>query len=330
MGFRRRLRLVVSRVWRPKPKPLILGYHRVANEPTDHWQLTVSPARFEEQLEVLRRSRYPLSLADFIRKLVAGTLPADAVALTFDDGYVDNLLAAKPLLAKAGVPATVFLATGFLDRPGEFWWDELARIILHGKGPSDFELMISGKPRRFTLYAAAHPRRRRAAPSSRRETLRAIWQILRRLGDEERGLAMQSLRSTFIADGQAGCCSRAMTRNEVRTLIDDGSITVGAHTVTHPLLVGLEASACRREIRDSKATCEELAGASVPSFAYPFGGVDTAAREEVKSAGFAFACSTQYGPALPTSDLFVLPRVNIQNWDGNTFERALRFAGVPV
>lgn len=330
MELGNKLLRVFHRTWPPKPRPLILGYHRIADEPSDYWNLAVTVARFEEQLDVLRRTRHPLPLADFMRDLTAGTLPPNAVALTFDDGYVDNLRAAKPLLAKAGVPATVFLATGFLDQTGEFWWDELARIILHGKGPSDFELVIGGKPVRFKFDVGPFPHRGRARSSSRKEILRTIWQILRRLGDQDRGSVMQRLRSIFVADGDAACRSRAMTSDEVKTLIDDGLVTIGAHTVSHPLLVGLEASACRREIRDSKVTCETLAGASVSSFAYPFGGFDTAAREEVRSAGFSFACSTQYGPAIASSDLFALPRVNIQNWGGNTFEQALRFAGVPV
>jgi len=113
----------------PQPKPVILMYHRIANEAVDPWRLAVSPARFEEQLKVLRRTRHPLTLVDFVRRFKDGSLPAHAVALTFDDGYADNLLAAKPRLAAADVPATVFLATGYIDRPEEFWWDELARLL---------------------------------------------------------------------------------------------------------------------------------------------------------------------------------------------------------
>jgi peptidoglycan/xylan/chitin deacetylase (PgdA/CDA1 family) len=62
----------------------------------------------------LRRTRRAPPLTEFIRNLKAATLPEDAVTVTFDDGYADNLLAAKPLLAAADIPATVFLATGYL------------------------------------------------------------------------------------------------------------------------------------------------------------------------------------------------------------------------
>ena len=126
-------------------------YHRVADQPIDPWGNAVSPAHFKEHLEVLVRTRRPLALPDFVRNVVAGTLPANAVALTFDDGYADNLVAAKPRLAAAGVPATVFLATGYLGRTGEFWWDELARLILRGAGPRNFETVILGETMRFNL-----------------------------------------------------------------------------------------------------------------------------------------------------------------------------------
>ena len=57
-----------------------------------------------------------LSLPDLVSRLERGTLPANAAAVTFDDGYADNLSEASPRLLEAGVPATLFVATGFLDR----------------------------------------------------------------------------------------------------------------------------------------------------------------------------------------------------------------------
>ena len=111
------MRSLIRRIWPSGPKPLILMYHRIADQPVDNWDLSVSPAHFEEHLRVIRRTRHPLPLTEFVKDHMAGTLRPDAVALTFDDGYVDNLVSGKPRLAAADVPATVFLATGFLDRP---------------------------------------------------------------------------------------------------------------------------------------------------------------------------------------------------------------------
>lgn len=311
-------------------KPLILMYHRVADVPLDYWGLAVSPARFEEQLAVLRRTRRPLPLTQFVDGLVAGTLPPDAVALTFDDGYVDNLTAALPRLAAADVPATVFLATGFLDRPEPFWWDELARFILLEAGPKGFEFAINGQPMRFELGVEPPVDEDNTSSvrwsKSRRDVLEAIYHPIRLLDEEERQTIMAQLRSTFAKGDDRAGLGRAMTSDEIRALVADGLVTVGAHTVTHPVLPGLDAARRHRELRESKLTCEALAGAPVTQFAYPYGESDAATREAVKGIGFAFACSTGRAAEVSESDLFALRRNYISNLGGDAFEQRIAAA----
>jgi peptidoglycan/xylan/chitin deacetylase (PgdA/CDA1 family) len=137
---------------------------------------------------------------------------------------------------------------------------------------------------------------------------------------------MDELRSIFVGSDYRASLGRAMTKREVQELVTDGLVSIGAHTVTHPMLAGLESSACHREISDSKLACESIIGAPVESFAYPLGDFDAKAREAVKSAGFTFACSTMHGPAFATSDVFALPRIHVSDWSGDAFERALRSA----
>ena len=323
LKIRTRLRSAVHRIWPPKPKPLILLYHRIADDPIDHWKIAVSPTNFEEHLCVLRRTRHPLPLAEFVRSLITGSLRRDAVALTFDDGYVDNLVAGKPRLAASDVPATVFLATGHVDRPEAFWWDELASFILLETGPQRFEVMIGGKSMRFDFSAPGDGYARAASLSMRRKALSSLRQALRLLDDEERRRIMVKLRSVFGKRDHRVNLGRAMTGAEVRALVTDGLVTIGAHTVTHPVLPALGAAACHREITESKIACETLIRAPVTAFAYPYGDFDAKAREAVKTAGFAFACSTRHGFVVATSDIFALPRIHVSNFGGDEFERAL-------
>src|ERR1700733_9441343 len=127
------MRLLATRMHRwfgRRGGPAILMYHRIATPEVDPWRLSVSPERFEEQVQALCMRRTILSMNAFVSRLQSGVLPHDAVALTFDDGYLDNLLQAKPILETAGVPATVFLTTGRVGSDEEFWWDELARMVL--------------------------------------------------------------------------------------------------------------------------------------------------------------------------------------------------------
>jgi peptidoglycan/xylan/chitin deacetylase (PgdA/CDA1 family) len=302
-------------------------YHRIADVPIDYWGLAVSPDRFEEQLRVLRRTRYPIPLQDFVRHLVARTLRPDAVAVTFDDGYVDNMLAGKPLLAAADVPATVFLATGFLDRPGAFWWDELTTLVLLQKELRSFELVVGRDKMRFDFEREQSDDNRDLSQRSRREAvLMRIWEAMRRLRDEERQQSMIELQSMFSARGDLSAQGRAMSRKEVCELISDGLITIGSHTVTHPVLSELSHEDRNRELADSKAICEAIAEAPVAGFSYPYGNFSADTRDAVKCNGFDFACSSGRASANLGCDLFALPRVGIPNSDGDAFEQLLRSA----
>jgi peptidoglycan/xylan/chitin deacetylase (PgdA/CDA1 family) len=296
-------------------QPLILMYHRIADEPLDHWGLAVSPEHFDEQLRVLRRTRHPLPLAEFVRNFVAGTLQQDAVALTFDDGYVDNLHAGLPRLAAADVPATVFLATGYLDDPGAFWWDELSQRILTADGPESSEIAVQGQ----TIHVVPA-----GSPDSRKAVLEAVHKALRRLDEAGRRSAMIELRAIFPAGDGLPHLGRAMTGEEVRMLAASRLVTIGAHSVTHPELPQLAADACHYEIMASKLACGTLIEAPVDAFAYPFGEFNATVCETVRNAGFAFACSTQRGPVAAASDLFALPRVYVGNLDGDAFNEVLR------
>ena len=90
---------------------LILGYHRIAGEDWDPFSLSVAPGHFAEHLDVLRRHARPLSVGQLVRGIEHGRLPPASVAVTFDDGYADNLSRAKPLLEGYGIPATMFVTT---------------------------------------------------------------------------------------------------------------------------------------------------------------------------------------------------------------------------
>jgi peptidoglycan/xylan/chitin deacetylase (PgdA/CDA1 family) len=327
LKIRTRVRSVVRSVWPSTPKPLILMYHRIADEPIDPWGLAVSPAHFEEQLRVLRRLRHPFRLAEFVDRLVAGTLPPHAVALTFDDGYADNLIAAKPRLAAADMPATIFLATGYLNSDESFWWDELACHILSEGGPQRCDLIIGGEAVHVDLGAEDRSRDDRAVSANAAEkrlfVLNKLWQSLRHLGNDERGVAMAALRSVFGKPDYSKSVGRAMTDHEVQMLVSDGLVTIGAHTVTHPVMAGLDAAICRREVNESKLLCESLTEACINAFAYPYGDFDAGAREVVSAAGFTVACSTRPAAVDANCDIFALPRIQIRNVGGDKFEQAL-------
>src|SRR5262245_41049481 len=110
---------------------LILGYHRVADVTRDEYEVCVTPKHFAEQMEVLRKVSQPIGLSELVQCLKASSVPPKAVAVTFDDGYADNLYEARPILERYLIPATVFVCTGYAGK--EFWWDELDRLVMSSR-----------------------------------------------------------------------------------------------------------------------------------------------------------------------------------------------------
>ena len=123
-----------------RSQAIILLYHRVARIESDPWSLCVTPEHFAEHLEVLRR-HFPIKLtqAQSLRLLL--NRGRCSVAITFDDGYADNFSEAAPLLKRYGIPATFFIATGYVEAIREFWWDELEKVVFQNTSwPGPVEL----------------------------------------------------------------------------------------------------------------------------------------------------------------------------------------------
>jgi len=321
----------LQRRMRPsRPRPVILIYHRVADPPVDPWGLAVRPAHFDEHLAVIRRSRRPLHMSGFFKRLERGELPADAVAVTFDDGYVDNLRQARPRLASARVPATLFVTTGAVGQRAEYWWDELARSILLRRAPLNGEVDIAGEPVRLVFGAAddtgqASAWRAWQDPETERQaTYLAIWGRLRTASAAARDAAMNRLRE-LLEPPPPDSADLPMTEAEIAVLAADDLFEIGGHTVTHPVLPALEPAERRREIREGRLACERLVNKPIAGFAYPHGALDADSQAAVRECGFLWACSTQ-SRAVPSHgyDRYALPRVGVLDGDAHAFERALQ------
>lgn len=321
--------------WRT-PRAVILMYHRVAEPAADPWELTVSPQHFADQMAVLHEWGRVLPLQEMVRRLKAGTLPQRAVAVTFDDGYADNLRVAKPLLEKYNVPATFFLATGGLDHRREFWWDELERIFLQSERlPDALGLTISGQRHWWKLGPDAARCTRRARkrrpwritdppPTRRHRICRVVWeQLLHRTASEQQA-ALEQLRAWAGTPAAARSTHRTLTSAEVRQLADSELIEIGAHTVTHPALDTLDAPEQYTEITRSKHRLETLLDRPVVSFSYPYGNYTKATVQILQSVQFERACTTEHTPLRPPLDRFALPRMYVPNVGYKTFLRRLR------
>jgi peptidoglycan/xylan/chitin deacetylase (PgdA/CDA1 family) len=316
------------RIGPPRPGPTILMYHRIASPRVDPWGLAVRPDRFEQHLAVLRRTRDPLPMSEFVSRLERGTLPDKAVAVTFDDGYADNLHEASPRLASAGVPAILFLATGFVGQRHEYWWDELARGILLRTGAVDADVTIGSA--RVVLALRDNDERDsgwRAWQEPRNERQSAYlsaWKHLRAAAPAEREHAMVRLR-TVLEIPPPDPRDLPMTASEVAALAGGRVFDFGGHTATHAVLPALGPAGRRDDIRQGREACERLVGSPITGFAYPHGALDSDSEAAVRECGFAWACGTDSRPvAARGANRYALPRFGVLDWEGSAFERALQ------
>jgi peptidoglycan/xylan/chitin deacetylase (PgdA/CDA1 family) len=321
-------------------RALILLYHRVAELAADPWGLAVTPRHFAEQLDALRDYGRTVGLRQLTAALLDGTLENRSVAVTFDDGYADNLHAAKPLLERKDIPATVFVTTGAIGGTREFWWDELDRALLQpSQLPETLNLRISGHTYRWALGDAVqrdvHADQERRSwrawdgsePSARHSLYRAIYRLLYPLPEEQRRDAQDELLAwAGVPSFPARESHRALTHQEVIDLAAGELIEIGAHTVTHSLLAATSSSAQRYEILHSKIQLEQALGRPVTSFAYPFGKRGDYSDETisiVRESGFACACANAAGALGQGVDRFQLPRIYVLDWDGDEFIKQL-------
>jgi peptidoglycan/xylan/chitin deacetylase (PgdA/CDA1 family) len=317
---------------------VVLLYHRVAMLESDPWSLAVSPHHFAEHLQVLRAHADALSVRETVRRAREGTLPRRAVALTFDDGYRDNLLHAQPLLQQYGVPATVFVPTAALTTGREFWWDELESLLLQpGVLPAQIRLAAGGREHCWELAETStyEPgqlarlggwRAWEAPPGKRQEVYRAIWELLHPLDEAARERVLEQLRSAADALPADRPTHRVLSPGELVELVGDGSIDVGAHTVTHPSLAALPPARQEWEIRRGREQLEEIIGRPVTTFAYPFGkphDYTQATAAILRQSGFHCAFTNVPGAVDRAADPYQLPRIYVTDMDGDGFARLL-------
>lgn len=278
---------------------MILIYHRVL-ERHDYMRPSEPDERqFDWQMRLLSRYLHPLSLSEATRRLADGTLPERAVCVTFDDGYADNLKVALPVLQRWGIPATVYVATGFLDG-GRMWNDTVIESVRTIKSEQlDLAAFDLGF---FNL----------ADEAARRQSAQQVLVAIKHLDPQQRSDVTRHIAS--LADELPG--DLMLESGQLRELHGSG-IEIGAHTHNHPILASLDDDAAVAEIATGKARLEDIINAPVESFAYPNGqpGKDfhPCHRDSLAGLGFNCAVTTQQGVAAADTDPFMLPRFT--PWD---------------
>lgn len=293
----------------PRARLTVLIFHRVLSAPDPLLPGEPDAAWFETQMGWIKDWFNVLPLGEAIERLCAQALPARAASITFDDGYADNCTIALPILQKTGLCATFFVATGYLDG-GQMWNDKVIDVVRNATGP------------KLNLSALNLGEYSVATIGDRRRSLEHLLNALKYLEPAQRESLAANLAVAADIETSSGLM---LTTDQVRTLANSG-MTIGAHTVSHPILARVSDAAAISEMVQSKERLEGIIGRSVDLFAYPNGkpGTDyTATHAQLaREAGFSGAVSTGWGAATGGSDVFQLPRFT--PWDTTALRYALR------
>jgi peptidoglycan/xylan/chitin deacetylase (PgdA/CDA1 family) len=269
---------------------MTLNYHRIGDGSKSHFDRglwSATEEQFDRQLKFVKSGFDVIGPADLPE--VCKRRTGRHLMITFDDGYLDNFAAAFPILKSNNVPAIFFIATGFIDRPSLPWWDEVAWMV---RSSSKQQLDLS--PWIARPVTMDEPDRER--------TVRTLLKTFKALPTEK---TPEYLDAIAAATGTGRCSASAaanlwMNWEQIRQM-KAGGMTIGGHTVNHPILGRMSPEGQRSEISGCAARIREELNEPMTTFSYPvghLGAFNDVTRECLEKVGVQHAFSYYAGVSL--------------------------------
>jgi len=236
----------------------ILPYHMVVDRPNGFYPETAIKI-FEQQMAHIAENYTVVELSDLVDRVRYGKSLRRRLAITFDDGFRDNYDLAFPILRKYNFPATIFLATEYIDSGKPPWFIAFRHAFMHTK-KTQIDLHI-GKMHLLLPLDTRH---------ARLEAGNRVMAEIRRCTNDTRLALLTELFEKLDTEPSPTLDGMMLTWDHIREMSSNG-ISFGAHTVSHPVLSRVSPETAEEEIRVSKETIESVIQKSVRTFAYPFG-----------------------------------------------------------
>jgi peptidoglycan/xylan/chitin deacetylase (PgdA/CDA1 family) len=280
---------------------IILMYHSVPHGDTAEFvdpPNRISVPLFERQMAFLAARRHVVPLSVLVEDIASGRSPAaGTVCITFDDGYVDNLTVAAPILAKYDLPATIYLATGYVER-GETQWADVLHCLFQYRTRD--ALLLSGfMPRAADLSRS----------NERRAARRAMHRLLLEAGTTERHDLLVEMERQLRPSRRPPRLS--MTWKEARELLRrNPRLEIGGHTRDHVDLRKCDPETARQQITGCWHDVRRELGVEPAHFSFPYERWSAQVRDMVIGSGWRSAVGAGTGYRIGAdSDRFAMPRV---------------------
>lgn len=291
----------------------VLAYHRVLEvEDEDHFPcdpelISASPTAFAQQMEFVKHHYHALSLSELVDAVERKRrLPPNSLLITFDDGHQDNYTQAYPVLRSLGLPAAIFLSTGYIGGSGQFWFDRVATLTYYAPAGT---LDVAGLDAPVRLGDVA----------SRRSAAEDILHQAKRLPNARRLALLQTLERQLGAHVPRNTAlpSAALTWDQVREMAR-GGIEFGSHCVTHPIMSALDDETLHFELSHSRATIQAETGQQAEVIAYPVGreyAFDRRVAPLARDCGYRLGFSYMAGvDQLGGMDPFAIKRIEVERY----------------
>jgi peptidoglycan/xylan/chitin deacetylase (PgdA/CDA1 family) len=255
----------------------------------------VHVTRFREQLAILKAYRRVLPLSELVDGVVRGEDMRNAVAITFDDGFENNLVHAADVLCEHKASATFFLATGYIGTDRWMWVDRL-EFAIDRYAREELELSFMG----------------RISTRDKRAALRQIKAHCKRLPETELQALLAEIEQRTGSDTAPPIGDyRFMSWAQVQELKSAG-FEIGAHTVNHPILSRVDVARAEREMLESRDHIKKELGSCSQVFCYPNGKSSDYTPEVMQAAArhFSAALATNRGPAR-SSERYEMRRIGV-------------------
>ena len=284
--------------------------------------LEITPDFLDATLTRIKQLGFDVIPIDALAERIAeGNAKRPFVVLTFDDGYGDNHEHALPVLRRHQAPFTIFATPGFADRTAPLWWLDLEGAIAC---QTSLVAHLNGKEQRFVC----------GTPAEKTAAYKGIFWALRK-GDH--GVLLAEIDRLARA---AGLDPLHRTRDlcldwaGLRAIAADPLCTIGAHTLTHPILAKLDANTARFEMEESKKQLEAALQRPIQHCAYPVGDPSAAGVREFEVAralGFSTGVTTRPGMIFGdhAEHLMALPRLSVNGLHQNRVALDTLLSGLP-
>lgn len=281
---------------------IILMYHSVADDSFTEFidpPNRLSPEIFDRQMFFLRKHRHVIPLSELARQLSEGiTPPAGTVCITFDDGYLDNLTIAAPILHSYQLPATLFLATGYVESGDAQWADVLYWQFKHRT--ADHLYIAEREIGKFDL----------SSKSEKLSALRILHNELLEADRFSRSLLLTTIKNQLLPTGRMPRLT--INWDELRALRDRHPlIDIGGHTCDHIDLSKHYGITAKSQITNCANDIERELGIKPTLFSFPYGRWCEITRNFVANSGWLLAVGDgDFHRISPTSDRYVIPRID--------------------